>query len=533
MVHFLIITLVLGACATSLLVILWRAERVKRWMAGLKRQWCLKALSNNNHRKNLEHDTKNAQSIQECLLLEALRKHQDTEYGLKNNFKILTDVSSFQRLHPLTQYCDYKDYVRRTSQGEENIMMHGRPFALVATAGTSGNPSMVPISAQRPNDSFQQGTAVYLEIIHSNFPGALEKMTKFTFPPNFRHTEAGIPIINFPFAFSNFLNNLYSSTIPDISPMSHHEILYIQLLFALKEKGLSMLEANFSWFLRYVFSVLEDSWESLVADIQKGRLSSELKIPLDIRKQTEDLLVPDAVRASELRAQFQEGFCGIAKRVWPNLQVIVAVETGGSDLDRQTLKDTLCKGTPLYSPIYCAAEGLCGVNLWPLEDVPQYVLIPRSAFFEFIPMDTNELKQTLSVRDVTAGKAYELVITNRDGLYRYQLGDVVQVTGFHNQSPIVEFVYRKSQTLSVRGERISERHFYRTLMRTVNLWPGASLLNYCCAESGILGSLSGGSDPHYEVFIALKGVRDLSEDQRYKDVVRFPAVRILTDPKGK
>lgn len=33
---------------------------------------------------------------------------------------------------------------------------------------------------------------------------------------------------------------------------------------------------------------------------------------------------------------------------------------------------------------------------------------------------------------------------------------------------------------------------------------------------GVTGSSSGGSDPHYQVFLELKGVRNLTEEQRYK-----------------
>jgi hypothetical protein len=40
------------------------------------------------------------------------------------------------------------------------------------------------------------------------------------------------------------------------------------------------------------------------------------------------------------------------------------------------------------------------------------------------------------------GELYEVVITNASGLYRYRLGDVVKVCGFHHQAPIVEFMYR-------------------------------------------------------------------------------------------
>lgn len=38
---------------------------------------------------------------------------------------------------------------------------------------------------------------------------------------------------------------------------------------------------------------------------------------------------------------------------------------------------------------------------------------------------------------------------------------------------------------------------------------------------GVIGSSSGGSDPHYQVFLELKGVRNLTEEQRYK-VTRQP-----------
>jgi hypothetical protein len=39
-------------------------------------------------------------------------------------------------------------------------------------------------------------------------------------------------------------------------------------------------------------------------------------------------------------------------------------------------------------------------------------------------------------------KIYEVVITNSSGLYRYRMGDMIRVVGFHNKAPIVEFMYR-------------------------------------------------------------------------------------------
>nr|KAF6295707.1 GH3 domain containing [Myotis myotis] len=57
--------------------------------------------------------------------------------------------------------------------------------------------------------------------------------------------------------------------------------------------------------------------------------------------------------------------------------------------------------------------------------------------------------------------------------------------------------------------------FSEALGRAVGQWPGAKLLDHVCVESSILDS-SGGSAPHYEVFVALRGLRNLSEENRDK-----------------
>ncbi|KAM4691295.1 GH3 domain-containing protein [Rhinophrynus dorsalis] len=520
MLHIIcfLLAILLGAFG-SLLFVLWKGRMTEQWVVRFWHWRCLSVLSKEQQRHRLEKETMNTQSVQEKVLQETLRGLKDTEYGQRHHFKDLTDISTFRRLQPLTHYQHYKDYIKKMSQGEENILVPGRPVSLVATAGTSGCPTLVPVTANSATERFMQGTTVCLEVIHNTFPGALKKVARFSSKPNLCYSEAGIPIGPYPSSPSaKFVENLYSVPLPSNPNMTDHEVLYTQILLALRDPDLTALEAKFSWILCRVFSILETSWESMVMDIKLGCINPDLKLPQDARRQIEDLLAPDASRASELHTQFEKGFCGIARRVWPRLQMIISVGSGSSELDAHVLKNTSCQGIPLYSPIYCAAEALIGVNIWPEEDTPRYLLCPRSAFFEFIPVSasTEEQPETCCVQDVEVGEAYELVITTRDGLCRYRLGDVILVTGFHNQCPILQILFRKSQTLSVRGERITEDNFYQSLQRTVKLWPGAVLLNYCCAESGILGNFSGGSDPHYEVFVALRGVRDLSEEQRYK-----------------
>lgn len=89
-----------------------------------------------------------------------------------------------------------------------------------------------------------------------------------------------------------------------------------------------------------------------------------------------------------------------------------------------------------------------GINL--KENSGQYILVPGAMFFEFIPIHENNIEEeeediskVLFIDQLEIDKSYEIVITNFSGLYRYRMGDVIKIVGYHNASPIIEFQYRK------------------------------------------------------------------------------------------
>ncbi|XP_071725202.1 jasmonoyl--L-amino acid synthetase JAR4-like, partial [Rutidosis leptorrhynchoides] len=55
------------------------------------------------------------------------------------------------------------------------------------------------------------------------------------------------------------------------------------------------------------------------------------------------------------------------------------------------------------------------------------------------------------------GEEYETVITTFGGLYRYRLGDVVKVMGFHNSTPELKFVCRRNLMLSINIDKNTEK----------------------------------------------------------------------------
>lgn len=58
--------------------------------------------------------------------------------------------------------------------------------------------------------------------------------------------------------------------------------------------------------------------------------------------------------------------------------------------------------------------------------------------------------------------------------------------------------------LNVRGEKVSEALFLGALKKAVAQWPGAQLVDYSCAESGILGKTPHLCTLHHFLFNLLR-----------------------------
>jgi hypothetical protein len=189
-------------------------------------------------------------------------------------------------------------------------------------------------------------------------------------------------------------------------------------------------------------------------DIEMGTIDPSVKCPPELRAKWEKKFKPNPSRAAEIRRECEKGFdtpdAPIAKRIWPCLEWGYGMI--GSNLAFYV--DKLRKYTgdiPLHNMGYAAAEGYMAM---PVElNVNDYVLLPQSVFFEFIPIDDPECKRPLTIGEIELGKEYELVVTNRSGLYRYQIEDVVRVTGYYNKTPKVEFLYRNNLAMNIANEK--------------------------------------------------------------------------------
>ncbi|RMC01481.1 hypothetical protein DUI87_21920 [Hirundo rustica rustica] len=344
-----------------------------------------------------------------------------------------------------------------------------------------------------------QGSLLYLDALGAAFPRALARRgtALLHWSPGCPRGPAGWPLP------SLYCTPAAAGTLP-----LRAAALRVQLLFALRQRALRVLEAGLAAELHDALVALRTEWPQLARELALGRLSPRPGLPEGLQDQLQALLTPDAARAAELRSECARGFEGIALRLWPQLEVVVVRTAHGAErLYCDSLRQADCRGLPFYCPFYQAAG---------VEPVPRFLLCPDWAFCEFLPCLASKEPRTVLLDELWEGREYGLVVTAQPGEYRCRTGEVLKVTSFHKQCPMVEPVRRESQTLSVRGESIPEEQFCQSLCRTLTMWPGARLIDYVCVESSLLGDSSGPCAPHYEVFMELQGLRDLSEGQRYK-----------------
>ena len=86
---------------------------------------------------------------------------------------------------------------------------------------------------------------------------------------------------------------------------------------------------------------------------------------------------------------------------------------------------------------------------------------------EFLPIDADgDFSKILTMDKLEKGKLYELVITNAAGLYRYRMSDCIEVTGWLNATPTINFIGRVNKNMNICSEKIMESDIEHVVDKT-------------------------------------------------------------------
>lgn len=325
--------------------------------------------------------------IQDGQLRFLLKAAADTEYGKRFGFRKLSGYGDFREAVPLVRYEDLRPYVMRMVQGGRDVLWRGAVRNFAQSSGTSdGKSKYIPITKESFSRCHYKGGADCVAHYLNLNPGSrLFDGKAFILGGSFAN-ELDLPQ-------GTVAGDLSANLISRINPLAN--------LVRVPDKRIALMP---DW---------SKKLPALVAASRKQDITNISGVPswfLSVLKEV-------------LR---QEGAANIHE-VWPNLEVFFH---GGISFKpyREQYEAITDTAKMHYLETYNASEGFFAVqSSWDTQAM--LLLLDSGIFYEFIPLSETdkEQPQTVRLRDVEAGRTYELVISSCNGLWRYRIGDTVRV----------------------------------------------------------------------------------------------------------
>ena len=130
------------------------------------------------------------------------------------------------------------------------------------------------------------------------------------------------------------------------------------------------------------------------------------------------------------------------------------------------------------------------------DETPGGALATQSGYFEFIEESAWEKggRETRTAWELEDGRRYYIVMTTSAGLYRYLLGDIVEVCGFHHATPRIRFVRKGGAACNLLGEKLEEVHLNQAVGKALE--PAGLEASFFC-----LAPRLGGDRPGYALYL--------------------------------
>lgn len=474
-----------------------------------------------------ERSTENPMLEQERILFEYLARNKNTEYGRKYRFSDIKSVEEYQVRVPLIGYEDIRHMVERIAKAEENILTSDKVLFFGITSGTTGKPKLIPVT-KYSRDKKSLLMKLWMYYINKDHPHIFKgKILAIISPEVKNFTEAGIPYgPEDGHAYNNLpllVRGLY--VLPyEVFNIADYEARYYAILrIAMGENVTTIATLNPST-IALLCERIPKIQGAVIEDIEHGTLNRSFNIPGEIRRVVEKRLKPDPRRARELRYILRQKGELLPKYFWPNMELVECWKGGTVKLYLKELPQYL--GNVLFRDFgYLSTEARSSV---PMSDEgTSSVLAINTNFYEFIPREDmgKAQKRILLCDQLENGKEYVVIVTTPGGLYRYDIDDVVAVKGFFNKTPMVEFVQKRLNAVSITGEKIYESHINESVNRA------ADKNKVSCAF--FCSSVERGSRPRYIFLIEfnhepsheekrtfLKSIEEelCKENSEYKDI---------------
>ena len=417
------------------------------------------ALAQGRHHRSLMNGAEAPEKVQADLLRRILARNADTEFGRAHHFSRIAGTEDYRRAVPVQTYEDLRPLIERQELTGERCLTEERPLYYQRTSGTVGTPKNIPLtpSGLRQMKRDQRISA----LVWSKSSRFLDdKVFAVAGQAVEGRMEGGTAYGSVSGLLYRGQSRLVRSKCvlpPELSDIEDYDARYLAMaVYGLAEAGVTgMATANPSTFLRLLSTVHQNA-DAVLNAVATGRLPDAPASYLSGRK-------PQPSRARELAAKLSATGELTYADIWPRLKGVITWTGGSCGIALDRLHRLLPAATAIIEWGYSASEFRGTLNL----DAKNNVCLPTllTTFFEFVERGEHESGggDFLGLHELRDGCEYYVFITTADGLYRYDMNDIVRVNGWVLATPTLEFVQKGKGITNITGEKLTEEQVLRAV----------------------------------------------------------------------
>ncbi|KAF8888221.1 GH3 auxin-responsive promoter [Infundibulicybe gibba] len=402
------------------------------------------------------------------------------------------DPSAFARSVPLSTYEDYRPYISRFMENPclqssvDSLLAPGLPTFLATSSGTSGSLAKYFPKYAHPKD-MDRGFVTSLMGGVSELDGPTKCIIfslQYTHLLDVLDGQEVVKKIPFSWGTSGIYRSRNGWEIENdgefvktrlsgqVTPVAvafikpYYTFLLLHALFAMRERSLTTFNTLFITIFSDLVRLIEGHWEDLVRAIETGQIP-DLEGLDDLQPHIQAHLHPRPDRAGELRKiGVNIGAAGWLKQIWPNLALISGTATGSFSAVLPRVRNYVGPTVSVQNVAYAASEAWVGTVYNPESGDNLYKAQTTDDVLEYLDVEKPESAEYIAQAwELEVGKKYEVILTTRDGFWRYRLGDILEIVGFapEDGSPLIRFLERRSAVMRVAGEFVSEAELHRAV----------------------------------------------------------------------
>ncbi|MET9778398.1 GH3 auxin-responsive promoter family protein [Streptomyces sp. NPDC006367] len=446
----------------------------------------------------------------------------DTAFGRDHGLHHVRTRADFTAAVPVRGYESFRGYVERIRAGEDRVLTVSRPYGLHTTSGTTGRPKYIPTTRHWRNR--YRGPALYAQwglYVHRlgltrYRPGSvLDLSWERTVGDGGWAADCTLPVYSItkrPAAVGPddwappwYAERWFAGDLGSTPLYTRLRLLAgadVRVVVAVNPSRITALGETLNQELPY-----------LLKDLRDGTL----------RGLPDAGLAADPVTAARLETAHAFSGRVTLTDLWPGLALLVCWNSASARYYRGWL-DQIAPGVPL---IPFSTTGTEGIVTLPVDShTSAGPLAIDQGLFEFAPCDAAdpgaplaEDVATLGPEELALGETYRLVMSQANGLYRYDTGDIYRVVGRVGRLPRLDFEGRGGSVTSFTGEKLTESDVHAAIRAAVG---------HASVSGGYAVVPEWGRPPGY-VLVMERASPDAGRDDRFCARVDAELARLNTE----